>query len=66
MLGKDSTDGLFYHIVVEIRGLDLILWVVKLDFGFDVSKLNAIVLVAFLKSIAGKRLNGRSILSHCC
>ena len=45
-------DGLFHQIVVEIRGMDQILGVVKLDFGFDVSNLNAIVLVAFLKSIA--------------
>ena len=52
MLGKNSTDNLFYHIVVEIRDMDQTLGVVKLDFGFDVSNLNAIVLVAFLKSIA--------------
>ena len=59
-------DGIFCHIVVEIRGLDLILWVVKLDSGFDVSNLNTIVLVAFLRSIAGEKLNGRLILPHCC
>ena len=59
-------NNLSCHIVVEIGGMDLILWVVKLDYRFDVSKLNAIVLVAFLRSIAEKRLNGRLILSHCC
>ena len=46
--------------------MDQTLGVVKLDFGFDVSNLNAIVLVAFLRSIAGEKLNGRPILSHCC
>ena len=45
-------DGLFYQTVVEIRGMDRIIGVVKLDIGFDVLNLNAIVLVAFLKFIA--------------
>ena len=40
-------NGLFYHIVVEMRVMDQILGVVKLDSGFDVSNLNTSVLVAF-------------------
>ena len=59
-------NGLFYHIVVEMRVMDQILGVVKLDSGFDVSNLNTSVLDAFLRSIAKERLNERSILPHCC
>ena len=46
--------------------MDQTLGVVKLDFVFDVSNLNAIVLVAFLRFIAAEKLNGRLILPHCC
>ena len=59
-------NGLFHHIVVEIRGKDHLLGVVRLDSGFDVSNLNTSVLVAFMRSIAGEKLNGRPILPHCC
>ena len=66
MLRKNSTYGLFYHIVVEIRGVNQTLGVVKFDFVFDVSNSNVIVLVAFLRFIAAEKLNGRLILPHCC
>ena len=59
-------NGLFYCIVVEIRGMDQILRVVKFDSGLDVSDLNTSVLDAFLRSIAKKRFNGRPIPPHCC
>ena len=59
-------NGLFCHIVVEVRGMDQILGVVKLDFGFDVSNLNTVVLAPFLRSIVGERCNGRPTLSQCC
>ena len=36
-LEMDVLYGPFYHIVVEMGGMDQILGVVKLDFGFDVS-----------------------------
>ena len=59
-------DGLLYHNVVKIRGMDQILGVVKLDSGFDVSNLNTVVFVEFLRSIVGETFNERLTLSHCC
>ena len=51
-------------MVFEMRGMDQILGVVKLVFEFDVSNCSAVVLVAFLRSVAKDRPNERSILTH--
>ena len=56
-------NGRFHQIVFEIGGMDQILGVVKVDFGFDVSESSTVVQVAFLRSVAGKRPNERPILT---
>ena len=42
----------FQHIAFEMRGMDQIIGVVKLDLGFDVSKCSKIGFVSFLWSVA--------------